>query len=109
MMLEQIAIVFVFIANAVSIILLGFMLFRIAKQTEATHKLLSGGAQDLLDAGKRLRDALKSTDRLVDRLGDFYNKPLEQQEHLLREHLLREEHRQVKDKGPREHPNRKQQ
>lgn len=79
MMLEQIAIVFVFIANAVSIILLGFMLFRIAKQTEATHKLLSGGAQDLLDAGKRLRDALKSTDRLVDRLGDLYNKPPEQQ------------------------------
>lgn len=79
MMLEQIAIVFVFIANAVSIILLGFMLFRIAKQTEATHKLLSGGAQDLLDAGKRLRDSLKSTDRLVDRLGDLYNKPPEQQ------------------------------
>ena len=79
MMLEQIAIVFVFIANAVSIILLGFMLFRIAKQTEATHKLLSGGAQDLLDAGKRLRDSLKSTDRLVDRLGDLYHKPPEQQ------------------------------
>ena len=80
MMLEQIAIVFVFIANAVSIILLGFMLFRISKQTEATHKMLHGGGQDLLDAGKRLRDALKSTDRLVDRLGELYSKPPEQQQ-----------------------------
>ena len=71
MQLEQLAVLFVFIGNAVSLILLAFMLHRIVKQTEATHTLLSGGAQDLMDAGKRLRDAMKSTDRLVDRLSDM--------------------------------------
>lgn len=71
MQLEQLAVLFVFIGNAVSLILLAFMLHRIVKQTETTHTLLSGGAQDLIDAGKRLRDAMKSTDRLVDRLSDM--------------------------------------
>jgi hypothetical protein len=71
MQLEQLAVLFVFIGNAVSLILLAFMLHRIVKQTEATHTLLSGGAQDLIDAGKRLRDSMKSTDRLVDRLSDM--------------------------------------
>ena len=71
MQLEQLAVLFVFIGNAVSLILLAFMLHRIVKQTETTHTLLSGGAQDLMDAGKRLRDAMKSTDRLVDRLSDM--------------------------------------
>lgn len=78
MQLEQLAVLFVFIGNAVSLILLAFMLHRIVKQTEATHTLLSGGAQDLVDAGKRLRDAMKSTDRLVDRLSDM-NKQADQQ------------------------------
>lgn len=78
MQLEQLAVLFVFIGNAVSLILLAFLLHRIVKQTEATHTLLSGGAQDLLDAGKRLRDAMKSTDRLVDRLSDM-NKQADQQ------------------------------
>lgn len=71
MQLEQIAVLFVFIGNAASIVLLVFMLYRIMKQTEATHVLLSGGTQDLLESGKRLRDAMKSTDRLVERLSDI--------------------------------------
>ena len=71
MQLEQLAVLFVFIGNAASIVLLVFMLYRIMKQTEATHVLLSGGTQDLLEAGKRLREAMKSTDRLVERLSDI--------------------------------------
>ncbi|MGE5450570.1 MAG: hypothetical protein ACM3VZ_01835 [Acidobacteriota bacterium] len=71
MQLEQIAVLFVFIGNAASIVLLAFMLHRIMKQTEATHVLLSGGTHDLLDAGKRLREAMKSTDRLMERLSDI--------------------------------------
>lgn len=71
MQLEQLAVLFVFIGNAASILLLVFMLFRVMKQTEATHLLLTGGSKDLLDAGKRLREAMKSTDRLVERLSDI--------------------------------------
>ncbi len=75
MQLEQIAVLFVFIGNAVSIMMLGFMLFKISKQTEATHSLLVNGTRDLLEAGKRLRDSTKSTDRLVDRLSDLNQQP----------------------------------
>lgn len=75
MQLEQIAVLFVFIGNAVSILMLGFMLFKISKQTEATHSLLVNGTRDLLEAGKRLRDSTKSTDRLVDRLSDMNQQP----------------------------------
>ncbi|HET8695425.1 MAG TPA: hypothetical protein VFM33_12200 [Aquabacterium sp.] len=71
MQMEQLAILFVFVGNAASIVMLAFMLYKITKQTEATHTLLQGGTADLIDAGKRLRDALKSTDRLVDRLSDL--------------------------------------
>lgn len=71
MQMEQLAILFVFVGNAASIVMLAFMLYKISKQTEATHTLLQGGTADLIDAGKRLRDALKSTDRLVDRLADL--------------------------------------
>ncbi|MDE2433656.1 MAG: hypothetical protein KGN37_12530 [Burkholderiales bacterium] len=74
MQIEQLAILFVFVGNAASIVMLAFMLYKISKQTEATHTLLAGGTQDLMDAGKRLRDALKSTDRLVDRLTDMNNR-----------------------------------
>ncbi|HET8871418.1 MAG TPA: hypothetical protein VFM48_13310, partial [Aquabacterium sp.] len=74
MQMEQLAVLFVFVGNAASIVMLAFMLYKISKQTEATHALLSGGTQDLIDAGKRLRDALKSTDRLVDRLSDLNNR-----------------------------------
>lgn len=75
MQLEQLAVLFVFIGNAASIILLVYMLFRILRQTEATHMLMSGGAKDLIDAGKRLRDAMKTTDRLVDRLSEINTTP----------------------------------
>lgn len=71
MQFDSLAILFVFVGNAASILLLIYMLFRILRQTEATHTLLVGGTKDLIDAGKRLRDSMKSADRLVDRLQDI--------------------------------------
>ncbi len=70
MELERLAVVFVFVGNAAAIGLLAFMLFRILSQTKQTHEMLQGSAQDLMTAGKRLREALQTVDRLSERLID---------------------------------------
>ncbi len=68
MQMESVAVAFVFITNAVAIVMLGFMLFRIMGQAKATHTLLSGQTQRLYDATNRLFIALSGIDRLVERL-----------------------------------------
>lgn len=66
--MESVVIGFIFIANAASIVLLIFLLFRILSQTEQTHEMMRAGSADIIDSSKRLRDMLQSVDRLSERL-----------------------------------------